>query len=217
MKKVIESNFGKFNSYYEPEKKRVNIVVDFCLEERELLNVIENHVQELGLSEAFLSPHGQPMFLSRNPDYDISSYETNQTYEKAEGYELIELTESLYDLYIQMTNASTFDVDNMSYVDINEVKDCVENEHARIGLIRFENDYIGSYIVKDEELESFGIDPKHQGNGHGYNALNTILSTMEGSKYLLVCSRNVKALRLYQKAGFKKTDRFVSYWYDLSF
>ncbi len=217
MKRIIENPYGKFKSYHEVEKNRINIVIDSCADEQGLLNTIKEHVLFFGLNEAYVTPHGQPMLQNKEPDYDISSYETEKEYEEVEGYELIELTNNLNNLYIQITNASTFNIDSMSYVDMDEVLEYINNESANIGLIRFEDDYIGSYVIMGSEIESFGIDPKYQGKKHGLKAFQTILSTIKGNKLLLVNSRNIKALNLYQKMGFIKTSHFVSYWYHVSF
>ena len=217
MFQTIQNAFGEFKSYYEPKKKRANIVIDSCANEESLLKSIQEFVLSLGLTEAFITPHGLPMFQSLQPDYDIGTYESNQEYNPVTGYELISLDEEMYERYMDITNRSTFHIDNMSYVEPEELIESKNTEGSNIGLILFDGKYIGTYFTVGEEIESFAIDPDYQGLGHGKNSFQTVLSTIKGNKQMLVASSNTVALNLYIQFGFKKTDRFISYWYHLKY
>ncbi|MBU0996891.1 MAG: GNAT family N-acetyltransferase [Firmicutes bacterium] len=216
MEYKIENPYGSFKCYYELEKRRVNIIIESCFDVQNLMASIQKQVNEFGLKEAFITSRVTGVFMG-TPDYQIVSYSSFKTYEAPKGYTLVPLNESLYQTYIDLTNESTFDVDNMSYADIEEVKEYVEDKECHIGLIEFEGTKVGSYIIKNSELELLAIHKDYQGMGHGKKALQLLLSTIEGEKTLMVATSNKVAISLYVRSGFEKTDKYCSDWYHLIF
>jgi len=78
--------------------------------------------------------------------------------------------------------------------------------------------YLSSIKTKSPRIYSLAIDPSHQGMGMGGYALNWIERLCRDlgatSVRLEVRIANKKAIKFYQKHGFKKYDRKTAYYTD---
>lgn len=75
--------------------------------------------------------------------------------------------------------------------------------------------HYGVYVEPYLDI-GFGMDPELTGKGHGYEFCSYILKSIE-EKYkktrfrLTVAKFNTRAIHLYEKLGFEKTDEFPAY------
>lgn len=91
------------------------------------------------------------------------------------------------------------------------------NYNAKVFGIKSEEDIIGMLMIRDineepkcYELQQFLIDIKHQNRGYGYNSLKLILDHLYVERRyedveVCVKKKDIKAINLYRKIGFKDT------------
>lgn len=91
------------------------------------------------------------------------------------------------------------------------------NYNARVFGIKSEEDIIGMLMVRDideepkcYELQQFFIDIRHQNQGYGYKSLKLIMDYLYVERRyenIEVCvkKKNIEAINLYKKIGFKDT------------
>lgn len=91
------------------------------------------------------------------------------------------------------------------------------NYNSKVFSIKSEENIIGMLMVRDineepecYELHQFFIDISHQNQGHGYESLKLILDYLYverryESVEVCVKEKDIKAINLYKKIGFKDT------------
>jgi diamine N-acetyltransferase len=151
------------------------------------------------------------------------------------GNEMIELKEITWDNFWDVINLKSAETQKhylqtnavfmaMAYVNLkfNYPDACFAIYHGEtvVGFSKI------VFVPKDEEpydfsedtylIDAMMIDERHQGKGYGKAALNQILSFIRtkpwGNSHCIKLScydENIAAIKLYEKSGFVKTDRFV--------
>jgi GNAT superfamily N-acetyltransferase len=89
-------------------------------------------------------------------------------------------------------------------------KDWIEKAKTQNCCIMLKNEEIlGTYILKNSEIDIIAVSKEHQGNGLGkyllHHAKDHIFSTQKDEPYLYCIDRNPKALRFYLREGMKIT------------
>lgn len=91
------------------------------------------------------------------------------------------------------------------------------NYNSKVFSIKSEENIIGMFMVRNineepecYELQQFFIDISHQNQGHGYESLKLILDYLYverryESVEVCVKGKDIKAINLYKKIGFKDT------------
>lgn len=211
----MDTEYGRYTVFYVPEKKRANCHFNTCIDEEKLAKHVVDTCQKLGAKSVFLTPFNTEAFSSRTPHYTIDRYEINQIFESNDQYQIHLLSKRNMRKYVRITREATFDVDNMSYTDLDEVLFYMKNHDSCIGFIKYRKRIIGSFVYTKHEIESIAISKRFRGKGHAYQAIQCIINRMDGHAYLLVSSRNEPAVSIYQKIGFIKKSDFTTRWFQL--
>jgi ribosomal protein S18 acetylase RimI-like enzyme len=211
----MDTEYGRYTIFYVPEKKRANANFNTCLDEEKLAKHLVDSCKALGATQVFLTPFQTNAFQGRTPHYTIDRYEISNGLASNRDYTIEVLTHRKKRKYVRITREATFDVDNMSYTDLEEASFYMKNPESVIGFIRYKRFVIGTFVYTKQEIESIAISKKHRGKGHAYQAIQTLISKMGGKAYLLVSSRNEPALSIYQKMGFVKSSEQSTQWFQL--
>jgi ribosomal-protein-alanine N-acetyltransferase len=73
---------------------------------------------------------------------------------------------------------------------------------------------LGIQFPDDCELHNIAVLPEHRGQGKGERLLKNFLKMCNGEVFLEVASKNIPAVRLYEKHGFIQIGRRKSYYKD---
>jgi ribosomal protein S18 acetylase RimI-like enzyme len=211
----IDTEYGRYTIFYVPEKKRVNANFNTCLDEEKLAKHVVETSKAMGAKTVYLTPFQTGAFLNRKPHYTIDRYEIQKSFDVSGDYHLEMLSNQNKRKYVRITREATFDVDNMSYTDLNEVSFYMKNPDSVIGLIKYQKHTIGSFVYTKQEIESISIAKRYRGKGHAYASIGCLINHMGGHAYLLVSSRNEPAISIYQKMGFIKHDESTTRWFQL--
>lgn len=216
MKKYeFENEHGKYSLRIEREKKRGNAVIDVCINSEGIVS----HLRKLGsiyeCDEVYCTSKDDMFNSGYNYSYTIDSFDLIIKKKETPNYDLVPVTWENSSIYKDIYNKATFNVDNMSICDDSEVKEYLETQNAKIGLIKYKEDIIGTYTTMGiHEVDSFTIDPKFQGKHLAKEALQCVLNTLEDTAILFVSSRNERAIGLYRSMGFKKGN-FTTKFYKI--
>ena len=211
----FENEFGKYSLRVEREKKRGNAVVDICINTEEVLSQLRKLSFEYECDEVYCTSKDESFNPNFDYSYTIDSYELAINKETIIEYKLIPVTWKNASIYKKIYNLATFDIDNMSICDDEEIREYLEKEDAKIGLIQYKNEIIGSFTtVGKHEIDSFTLDPKFQGKHLARGALQSVINTLQGTAILFVSSRNDRALNLYKSMGFTK-GKFTTKFYKI--
>lgn len=211
----IDSEYGRYTVFYVPEKKRANANFNTCHDEEKLAKHVVDTCKSFGATHVFLTPFKTEAFMNRTPHYTIDRYEIDQTLEVDQRYRIESLSKRTLRKYVRITREATFDVDNMSYTNKEEVSSYMKNSESVIGLIRYQRRVIGTFLYTKNEIESIAIAKRYRGKGHATRAIECVIQQMGGKAFLWVSSRNTKALSIYQKMGFVKHPDYTTRWFQL--
>jgi|GEM_PF-2570134 len=211
----IDTEFGRYTIFYVPQKKRANANFNTCIDEEKLAKHVVDTCKKLGAASVYLTPFKTGAFQNRIPHYTIDRYEINKILEANPNYHLEILRNQTKRKYVNITKEATFDVDNMSFTDMEEASFYMKNPESVIGLIKFGRHTIGTFVYTKDEIESVAISKRYRGKGHAYASLSCLIHHMGGHAYLLVSSRNEPALSIYQKMGFIKNNDSTTRWFQL--
>jgi predicted acetyltransferase len=211
----IDTEYGRYTIFYVKEKKRANANFNTCLDEEKLAQHVVETSKSLGATEVFLTPFQTGAFQGRTPHYTIDRYDIESHESSDPDYQLEVLKHRKKRKYVRITREATFDIDNMSFTDLEEATFYMKNPESVIGFIRHKHRVIGTFVYTKQEIESIAISKKHRGKGHAYKAIQAVISMMGGQAYLLVSSRNEPALSIYQKMGFIKSSEQSTQWFQL--
>lgn len=214
MKKEYNDKNGKYSIYIEREIKTLNVVIKECKNKEAILNEIYKIADEYSIQSIKVGDNTEVFFGNRKEDYQINRYVISNPKKVVKDYSHEIVTKNNALLYIDITNAATRNIDNMSYVDNEEVNKFLGKKDCTIGFINYKNNIIGTFIIDGACIKSFCITPEHRGKKLSLNALYYIMNLSSSDGIYLYCStRNHAAMNLYKKAGFKlsvenKTNKF---------
>lgn len=88
-------------------------------------------------------------------------------------------------------------------------RDCAAYLYGKIESLYLISDpeIVGVFCLTDWELSDLYIHPDYQGRGYGRYCVDFGINS--GARFLTVLSNNEKAIRLYEKMGFRFTDRNI--------
>ena len=80
----------------------------------------------------------------------------------------------------------------------------------RVRLLLDNGEIVGSVALKEDEIDDLIVAPGYQDRGYGWQILLWALEHMESRTVRLhVAACNLKAIHLYEKAGFERTKTIV--------
>lgn len=214
MKKEYNDNNGKYTIYIEKEILTMNVVVDECKNKEAILSEINKVADEYNIENVKVGDHTETIFGNRKEDYQINRYVVSNPKKNIKDYSHEKVSEGSAKLYIRITNEATKNIDNMTYVDNDEVNEYLNKDNAIIGFIKYKENIIGTFIIDNACLESFCLRKEYRGKKLALNALYYIMNLSNSEGIYLFCStRNEVAMNLYKKAGFQlsvenKTNKF---------
>jgi ribosomal protein S18 acetylase RimI-like enzyme len=94
------------------------------------------------------------------------------------------------------------------------ISECGERkEFAAFGFVKFRKRLPNGYFLADLGIV---VKTAYQGRGLGYNLLGNLLKLSRFERvqdiFLTVLEKNLRAIRLYQRYGFRKIGKTVEYW-----
>lgn len=212
----FENEYGKYSLHVERLKRRTNGVIRECNDESSIISHLQKLTNQYECLEAYVTYLDDNYKDKEGYLYTIDSYELD-TIERKEvpNYCLIPVSMENTDIYQNIYNEATFNIDNMSTCDEQEIQEYLDNEEAKIGLIQYQGEIIGTYAtVGKHEVDSFAIAKEYRGKHLARGALQCILNTLEDHAILFVSTRNEKALNLYKSMGFKQ-GKYVTKFYKI--
>lgn len=209
----FNNSFGQYDVILETKKMKTIAIIKSCNNKEMLLHHIRILALENDCQETYAT--AKTNIFGVNPSYSIDSYESSLNYESDEAFSLFPLSLNQINDFITISNEALFNVDNTSIFDVSNVKEELNSEDTSIGFIKYDNNNIGTYIIKGNLLDCVTIAKEYQGKHLALGALNTILSTISGNSILYASSRNLVAINLFKKIGFNKTNLCNSNWYQL--
>jgi len=90
----------------------------------------------------------------------------------------------------------------------------METNPAAIIIVEDYGYALGLKLSGDCELHRIAVLPEYRGQGKGYSLMQRFLGECTGTVFLEVASRNVHAIRLYEKCGFVEINRRNDYYRD---
>lgn len=213
----FDNEYGKYSLHVERAKKRTNGVIRECYDEGNIISHLQKLTSEYECLEAFVTYLDDNYKDKEGYLYTIDSYELDKLERKdTPDYNLIPVTIENASIYQDIYNEATFNIDNMSTCDKQEIQEYLENEEAIIGLIQYQGKIIGTYTTMGKhEVDSFAISKEYRGKHLARGALQCVLNTMEDHAILFVSTRNIPALNLYKSMGFKQ-GQYITKFYKIS-
>lgn len=204
MKKEYNNENGKYTLYLEKATSTMNVVISECKNKKGILQEINRVAEENQIYRIRGTDRSEVFFGNKKEDYQLNRYVVTNPRKIIKDYSHEIVNEENTFLYMRITNEATKNVDNMSFVTIDEVNEYKNKKNAVIGFIKYKEEIIGTFVIDGANLESFCIRKEFRGKKLALNALYYImnLSSSEGI-YLYCSSRNTVAMNLYKKAGFQ--------------
>lgn len=204
MKKEYNNENGKYTLYLEKATSTMNVVISECKNKKGILQEINRVAEENQIYRIRGTDRSEVFFGNKKEDYQLNRYVVANPRKIIKDYSHEIVNEENTFLYMRITNEATKNVDNMSFVTIDEVNEYKNKKNAVIGFIKYKEEIIGTFVIDGANLESFCIRKEFRGKKLALNALYYImnLSSSEGI-YLYCSSRNTVAMNLYKKAGFQ--------------
>ena len=80
----------------------------------------------------------------------------------------------------------------------------------RVRLLLDNGEIVGSVALKEDEIDDLIVNRRYQNQGYGWQILLWALEHMDSERIILhVAACNLKAIHLYEKAGFERTRTIV--------
>ena len=90
-------------------------------------------------------------------------------------------------------------------------------ENAKDHKIRIDTDYgyaEGMWLSGEYELHNIEVKAELRGQGRGFELMQMFLAKCNGTVFLEVATRNISAIKLYEKCGFVEISRRKEYYGD---